>query len=184
MNTLKSHINQLIDLIQTVRDKNLRWLADNQEQQLNLKHARKMAEKDLSAQLKQKSVHLAHEIELLKTRQVTELSMLKQRCQEDLKDYNQYLAALNQLKQDIRTSFPQLPDVIALSIHHHAKILLNNMWEATDTNEKLRLENQLIQFMATVHEEADLYLNNKQVNFLPEKTLRLINHNSSNRLSH
>lgn len=173
-----------MDLIQTVKDKKLRWLADNQEQQLRLKHARKLAEKDLSAELKQKSVYLAHEIELLKTRQSTELSILKQRCREDLKDYSQYLAALKHLKQDIQANFPQVPEVIALTIHHHAKTLLNNMWETTDINEKLQLENQLIQFMATVHEEAGLDLNGKLANSLPEKTLRLINEDFSNHLTH
>lgn len=184
MKTLKQHINSLIDLIHIVKDKKLRWLADNQEQQIKLTHARMLAEKDLAAQLTQKSTQLAHEIELLKTRQATELSMVKQRCQEDLKDYQHYLAALDLLKKDIQATFPQLPEVLVLTIHRHAKMLLNNMWEATDFQEKLNLEKQLIQFMATVHEEANLHQTGNEVSSLPEKTLSLLNQNTRNQLAH
>jgi hypothetical protein len=184
VNILKPFINYLIDLTFAVKDKKLHWLADNQEQQIKLKHTRILAEKELTAKLTQKNVELAHEIELLKARQATELTLLKTRYQEDIIDYQQYLAALDLLKKEITSSFSHLPEAIALTIHHHAKTLLNKMWEATDYEEKLVLESQLIQFMTTAHEEGALYRSGKLADGLPENTLRLLNQNTQKKITH
>jgi uncharacterized protein len=175
MKTLKARIHAIVDLIHSVKDKNLRWQAANQGQQVALSNDRILAENDLAAELAKKSVALAHEIDLLKTRQQSELSMLKTRCKQDVKDYQQYLESLGQLKQAIQTRYAHLPDAIAHTIHHHAKSLLNAMWEAENLDEKLKYETQLIQFMTTVHDEMRLYRTGIQSEVMPENTLRLIN---------
>ena len=63
---------------------------------------------------------------------------------------------------------------MAFTIHHHAKHLLNLMWEAEDFEQKMHYEMQLINFMTTVHEDARMYLEGATVEKLPEKTMRLI----------
>lgn len=66
-----------------------------------------------------------------------------------------------------------MPTAVAFAIHHHAKHLLNQMWETENFADKIQLEMQLIQFMTTVHEDSRLpvtHINNS----LPEKTLALI----------
>ena len=146
----------------------------NQDQQVKLKQARVLAEKALEAELKKKSVQLEHEITLLKTKNNTELSMFKTRCKQDVKDYKQYLASLDQLKRSIQASYKHLPEAVAFTIHHHAKHLLNQMWEAKDLEQKMRYEMQLIHFMTTVHEDARLHLENATAGKFPEKTLSLI----------
>ncbi len=184
MKNLKDRILSLIDICLSVKDKNLRWQSANQAQRLNLAHDRLLAEKDLAAQLTQKSVQLAHDIELLKTRQATELTLLKSRCKEDIKDYQDYLAALDALKQDIQASFAHLPDAIALTIHHHAKSLLNTMWEATDFAEKAASERQLIQFIATAQKEALLHRSGQRVSELPHDTLQMLTQDHKQPLTH
>ena len=179
MKILKEQIHNIVNLFHSIKDKNLHWQAANQDQQIKLSHARILAEKNLAANLTKKSVALAHEIALLKTRQHAELVMLKTRCKEDIKDYQQYLESLNQLKLTIQTSYAHLPDAIAHAIHHHAKSLLNTMWEADDLEEKIRHEAQLIKFMTTVHEEARLYRTGTLGEKLPENTLKLINQDNS-----
>jgi hypothetical protein len=67
-----------------------------------------------------------------------------------------------------------LPEAVAFTIHHHAKYLLNEMWETTEFEEKMRREIQLIRFMSTVHEDARLYLEGKTKEILPERTLKFI----------
>ena len=182
MSTLKERIHQIVNLIHSVKAKNLEWQTENQDQQLKLAHARHLAEKSLQAELTKKNVQLAHEITLLKTRQDAELGMLKTRCKQDLQDYQHYLEALNQLKLTIRSSYEHLPDAVALTIHHHAKSLLNMMWDAENLEEKIKCEAQLLKFMTTVHEEARLcrtgILNQK----LPENTLNLINQDTNQSL--
>ena len=179
MKILKDKIHNIVSLIHSIKDKNLRWQVENQDQQLTLSHARLLAEQKLEAALAKKSVRLAHEIALLKTRQQAELAMLKTRCNEDVKDYQQYLDSLNQLKKAIQTSYAHLPDAIAHTIHHHAKSLLNSMWEAETQEDKIKYEAQLIRFMTTVYDEARTGNVGAAVKKLPENTLRLIEQDKS-----
>jgi hypothetical protein len=175
MKLLGHKIHNIVNLIHSIKDKNIDWRIANQDQQIKLSHARILADKTLAAELAKKSVQLAHEIDLLKTLQKSELAMLKSRCKQDIKDYQQYLASLQQLKSAIQTSYAHLPDAIAHSIHHHAKSLLNTMWEAENFEEKIKHEAQLIKFMMTVHEEARLHQAESVGERLPENTLKLIN---------
>ena len=184
MKSLKDRIHSIVDLIHSVKDKNLVWQAENQGQQLAMSHERTLAEQNLANELAKKSVQLAHEINLLKTRQSAELTMLKTRCKEDVKDYQQYLDSLNQLKLSLQSSYAHLPPAITHTIHHHAKTLLNAMWEAESLAEKIDLESQLLNFMATVHEEALLHRTGTVSEKLPENTLRLINQDTSRSLPH
>ncbi|WP_338324004.1 hypothetical protein [Candidatus Methylobacter oryzae] len=161
-------------LLHSVKDENLKWRQANQHSQAKLKHARVLAEKALEAELKKKSVQLEHDINLLKTKHNAELSMFKTKCKQDIKDYKQYLVALDQLKSSIQASYTHLPEAVAFTIHHHAKYLLNKMWEAEDFEQKIQHEMELIRFMTTVHEDARLHLEGGSVESLPEKTLSLI----------
>ena len=174
MTTLKNWAFTLLKLFHSVKDENLQWKTANQDQQVKLKHARVLAAKTLEAELKKKSVQLAHEITLLRTKNDTELSMFKTRCKQDIKDYKQYLASLDQLKRSIQASYTHLPEAVAFTIHHHAKHLLNQMWEAKDFEQKMQHEIQLIQFMTTVHEDARLNLEGTSTQKMPERTLSLI----------
>jgi hypothetical protein len=141
---------------------------------LELTRNRKLADEKLEAELTKKNAELAHEIALLRLRQNTELAMLKTRCKDDLKDYQYYLESLNRLKQTILSSYSHLPDAITLTIHHHAKSLLNRMWEADNLEDKIQCEAQLIQFMTTFHEEARLCKTGSHDDEMPKKTLDLI----------
>jgi hypothetical protein len=78
------------------------------------------------------------------------------------------------LKLSLQTSYSHLPESVALTIHHHAKHLLHNMWEAQDYEQKIRHELKLIHFMSAVHEDARLRLEDTAARNLPESTLNLI----------
>jgi len=174
MTTLKNRIFTLLKLFHSLKDENLQWKTANQDQQVKLKHARVLAAKTLEAELKKKSVQLEHEITLLRTKNDTELSMFKTRCKQDIKDYKQYLASLDQLKRSIQASYTHLPEAVTFTIHHHAKQLLNLMWETQDFEQKMQHEIQLIKFMTTAHEDARLHLEGVTTEKLPERTLGLI----------
>jgi transposase-like protein len=174
MSTLKNWVVTLLKLFHSIKDENLQWQTANQTQQVKLKHARVLASKMLEAELKKKSVQLAHEITLLRTKNDTELSMFKTKCKQDIKDYKQYLASLDQLKRSIQSSYTHLPEAVAFTIHHHAKHLLNQMWEAEDFEQKMQHEIQLINFMTTVNEDARLHMEGATTQKLPERTLGLI----------
>ena len=174
MTTFINHISALLKFFHSVKDENLQWKKANQDQQIKLKQARVLAEKALEVELKKKSVQLEHEITLLRTKNNAELSMFKTKCKQDIKDYKQYLGSLDQLKRSIQASYAHLPEAVAFTIHHHAKQLLNQMWEAEDIEQKMQHEIQLINFMTTVHEDARLHLENATAEKLPARTLSLI----------
>jgi transposase-like protein len=174
MTTFKNWILTLVKLFHSVKDENLQWKKTNQDQQVRLKHARVLAAKTLETELKKRNVQLEHELTLLRNKNNTELSMFKTKCKQDIKDYKQYLASLDQLKRSIQASYKHLPEAVAFTIHHHAKHLLNQMWEAKDFEQKMQHEIQLIKFMTTVHEDARLHLEGATTEKLPERTLSLI----------
>ncbi len=167
-------LHGLVNLLHSVKAQNLQWTRDNQSELAALREARILAEKALEAKLKKHSVQLEHEINLLKTRHDAELSMYKTRCKQDIKDYQHYLDSLDQLKSSIQNSYTHLPESVALTIHHHAKHLLHQMWEAEDDEQKIRHELRLIQFMTAAHEDARLRLEDATTAKLPESTLNLI----------
>ncbi len=156
------------------KEKRLAWQTEHFEQNQSLRQQKILAEQDLEAQLKKRSVALEHELALLRTTHHAELVMHKTKCKQNIEDYKQYLAALDDLKKSIETTYTQLPSAVAFTIHHHAKHLLNAMWDAKTDQEKMQREMQLIRFMSTVHEDARLFLEGSSNEALPEKTLKLI----------
>ena len=174
MTLIKNWLISLVRLTHSVKDETLHLQLSNQQQLNTLKQNRILQEQELAAALQKRNAQLAHDLALLKAKHDTELMIYQTRCAQDLKDYKQYLQALEQLKTAIKTSYTGLPEAVAFTIHHHAKQLLNNMWEAENLEEKLLLEMRLIQFMAAVHEDAKSYLANGGDKRLPEQTLKLL----------
>jgi len=175
MSYLKHWILSILSIFHIAKEEDLKWKQQNQQQQLKFKSARILAEKQLEAELKKRAVQLAHEISLLNTEHEAQLVTLKTKYQQEIKDYKQYLNSLDKLKISIQKSYTHLPEAMAFAIHHHAKQLLNQMWETENFQHKMQLEMQLIKFMTTVHEESRLFLEGGMLNKLPEKTLALIN---------
>ena len=183
MTRLKNWILYISNLFHSVKDENLKWQQANQGSQIRLKHAQILAEKTLEAELKKKTVQLEHEISLLNTKHLAELSMLKTKCQQDVKDYKEYLDSLDQLKSSIQISYIGLPEAVAFTIQHHAKYLQNKIWEAENFEQKMQHEMQLIRFMMTVHEDARLSLEGENAGNLPERTLNLIRRSTPSHLN-
>lgn len=176
MSLFNEWLLDLVNLFHSVKNKNLQWRQDNLKQQSELKQRQALADKALEAALKKKSLQLEHDIALLKTKNAAELSMLKTKCKQDIQDYKQYLSSLDKLKESIRNSYVHLPESVAFTIHHHAKYLLHKMWEAEDFEEKIQHEMQLIKFMTAVHEDARMHSKDTITGKLPERTLKLIQH--------
>ena len=171
---LKNWLLTIVKTVHELKSERLDWDYTNQKKQAELKQAQVLAEKTLIEELKKRSRQLKHDLTLLQTQHTAELLMFKTKCQQDVKDYKQYLASLDQLKHSIQNSYTHLPEAVAFTIHHHAKSLLNQMWEANSFEEKMRHEIQLIRFMSIVHEDARQYLEGENKEILPERTLEFI----------
>lgn len=174
MSLVNRWLNEAMSFWRSQRDENLRWHLSRQHDVAELQRSRMLAEQALLAQLKKQSQQLAHELALSEARNRNELEMVKIQCKQDLKDYQQYLDSLDKLKQSLQASYAHLPEAVAFTIHHHAKLLLNRMWDEEDPQEKLKIELQLIQFMTAVHEDSLSALSRNGSEVLPQKTLAFI----------
>lgn len=174
MSFLHRWLNGALAIWRGERDENLRWQLARQQDVAALRQARMLAEQALVAQLKKQAQQLAHELAMGETLHANELAMLKIQCKQDLKDYQQYLQSLDKLKLSLRENFAHLPEAVAFTIHHHAKQLLNRMWDEQDPVAKLKVEMQLIQFMTAVHEDSIGSLTADKPESLPQKTLAFI----------
>ena len=167
-------IAQALAFIRRSRDEHLHWRLSRQQSLAELRQAQAVAEQALVAQLRKQTQELAHELELSKAKHDNRLEMVKIQCQQDLQDYQQYLQSLDRLKESLRTSYAHLPEAVSFTIHHHAKQLLNRMWEAEDTQQKLKIEMQLLQFMTAVHEDSQASLQADGGAAMPQKALAVM----------
>jgi len=162
-------------LINSVKSANLDWQQERQQQAQSLHASKALAKHELRAKLKSRQVQLQHDITMLKQNQASELSMLQAQCDQNLRDYKQYLDSIDQLKILIQDSFSHLPDAVSLTIHHHAKQILQQMWASDDIQQKLQHESQLIQFMTAVHRDTlESPSESAEHPQLPNRTLEII----------
>ncbi|MGD0959043.1 MAG: hypothetical protein ABSB19_04475 [Methylomonas sp.] len=180
MSVITRWLNSGLDFLRRSLDENLHWQIQRQEHLSELKQTRALAEQALAAQLRKHAQQLAHELAVTKTKHNNELAMVKIQCKQELKDYQQYLLSLDKLKESLRNTYTDLPEAMAYTIHHHAKQLLNNMWDAEDNREKMKFEMQLLQFMAAVHEDNQSCLLGAGSTNLPLKALAIIDADSEN----
>lgn len=174
MSIIARSLAAALEFLRRSRDDHLNWQLLRQSDVAELRHANRLAEQDLIAELKKREQQLAHELAVLQTQNLNQLEMVKTQCQQDLKDYQDYLRSLDRLKVSLSNRYQHLPEAVAFTIHHHAKQLLNEMWEAEGQQQRLRLEMQLLQFMTAVHEDSQIALPGSDNAALPEKTLACI----------
>lgn len=174
MSVIHRWLNTALRFWRDKRDEHLGWQIARHQDLAALHRARAVAEQALLAELKKQAQQLQHELEVSRTRNDNELEMVKIQCKQDLKDYQQYLESLDKLKQSLRNSYAHLPEAVAFTIHHHAKQLLNRMWNETEPQEKLKIEMQLIQFLTAVHEDSLSALTHGGKEALPQKALSFI----------
>lgn len=164
-----------INLFNSVKSGNLRWQQEKQSEIQTLKNLKALDKQSLQADLKKRQAQFEHELEKMKQTHATDISMLKAQSEQQLRDYKQFLDSIDQLKTLIQKSYSHLPSTVSLMIHHHAKQMLNQMWECEDIQEKLEHEAKLLELMTAVHNDTqDLPLEVVAEQQFPKRTLRLI----------
>jgi hypothetical protein len=171
---IKQWTQGVMTFVYALLEQHLNWQTQTQEQRQHYKKNKRMVEKDLEALLKKRQLILEHELNLITSQNQSELALLKIKHKQDIKDYRDYLKALDQLKNKIRDHYQHLPEAMIFTIHHHAKNLLNKMWETDDLHEKMNNEQQFIAFMTALHNDLNEPSKNDGRNEYPADTLKLI----------
>ncbi len=168
----------LLSFFGALKKERRKWRRQEDLDALELRRRQSEIELALEAERRRRLLQLEHELEVIKRRQQFELSLLEQKQAQDRRDYERYLKAVDQLQEQLRGAFRHAPEVIVLTIHHHAKQLLDRMWEAEDLHQRLQREQEFVKFLTTVYEDT-LQAAGEGQPVLPQRALRLMLHHSS-----
>ena len=164
-----------MNLFLSAKSENLRWQQEKQQQIYSVKRNKERAKQTLQAELQKQKAEFVFQLTKMKQQHETSLTMFKAECEQQVRDYKQYLDSIDQLKSLIQKNYSHLPDAVSLTIHHHAKQILKQMWECQDIEEKLQHETRLIDLMTTVHQDTlDSVDASHSDTQLPKRTLELI----------
>ncbi len=131
-----------------------------------------------SAELKQlkelNRIQIKHEVELLKIKFSEQLNRVEASEAQTTRDYKEFLEMIDEMKSQIVEAYPDMPKVMALIIHQHAKQLIDELWN--NPNEQLQNQNRarLTHFIKVVYDDTTLGLVTSQSKKTPENTLNLI----------
>ncbi|MGB3207034.1 MAG: hypothetical protein WBB28_18775 [Crinalium sp.] len=155
----------LVGFINAIRDENIRWQQEHLPLITEIDKQRKLSKQDIEQELKRRQLRFESEIQ-----------QLKLEGESQIRDYKEFLDAVDKIKDDIRKSYQQLTLPLALGIHQYAKRLLTQMWNSNDLYEREKYERKLFDFLYTVSEDISLLPSNEYEErpFFPEKTLKLI----------
>ena len=159
-----------------VKSENLQWQLENYKKVHELNCQTQLSKQELEAKLEKQKAEFSFQLDRLKQQHAIDLTMFKAECGQQVRDYKQYLDSIDQLKNLIQQSYSHLPDAISLTIHHHAKQILKQMWEAENLAEKMQFETSLLDLMTRVHQDTqDKLVQNQKGKQIPVRTLELIN---------
>ena len=158
-----------------VKSENLQWQQENHKKVHDLNSQSKHEKQALKASIDKQKAEFSFQLDHLKQQHETDLLMFKAECEQNINDYKQYLESIDQLKDMIQQRYSHLPDAISLTIHHHAKQILKQMWETKDFAKKMRLETSLLDLMTRVYQDTkDEIKQSQQDKQIPVRTLELI----------
>ncbi len=169
-----SMTGRFIDLARRLRHENREHRRRVDADLLDLQRRQTQVELDLEAEKRKRLLELEYELEKIRRQQQVELTLLERKLEQELKDYERYLEAVERLQEQLYQAFAHTPEVIVLTIHHHAKQLLDKMWEADDLNLRLERERELVKFLTTVYEDTLKAQEGEEQTLLPRRALRLM----------
>jgi hypothetical protein len=117
---------------------------------------------------------LEHELNMLRVRFDAEITREREKEASDTRDYLQFLATIDEMKQKMLKTFSDMPPPMVHIIHHHAKQLIDRMWKANDEVSKRLCEAKFAGFLMAVFEDSRQALITAGGEKLPTKTLKLI----------
>jgi hypothetical protein len=154
----------LTTFINAIRSENLEWRRRKADEIAGLRKKHRLLDMELEHELAKREIELREEIKRIEMQE-----------QSVTRDYKEFLHEIDQLKGRIITTFTNMPKPMALLIHHHAKQMLNEMWQADDLNERLAHEQKLLNFMSVIYDDTLRLSYEGELARLPMKTIEFMN---------
>jgi hypothetical protein len=136
--------------------------------------ARKRINREKAELRRQKEVEnttIDYELEMLKIKLSEQLLRVKERESRTTQDYKEFLDMIDEMKVQIVEAYPDMPKVMALVIHQHAKRLIDEMWNNPDEQMQHQCRARLSKFIQIVYDDTAEVLLAGDRSKLPSKTL-------------
>ncbi|NOT13434.1 MAG: hypothetical protein HOP23_16685 [Methylococcaceae bacterium] len=117
------------------------------------------------------NAQISYELEALKIKFSEQLQRIKAREARTTLDYKEFLEMIDEMKVQIIEAYPDMPKVMALVIHQHAKRLIDDIWNNPDEQMQSQCRAKLSQFIQVVYDDTTAVLFDNQHSKIPSKTL-------------
>ena len=117
------------------------------------------------------NAQIAYELDLMRIRFSEQLLRTKARETRTTQDYKEFLDMIDEMKVQIIEAYPDMPKVMALVIHQHAKRLIDDIWNNPDEQMQNQCRAKLAQFIKVVYDDTTAVLIDNQRSKIPNKTL-------------
>lgn len=153
------------DFINNLREENIKWKQENILTLNELESLRRLSKQETEQALRRRQVYFKYK-----------LQQKKKAVEDELKDFQDFLSAIDQLKDNLKQYYPNMPVPLILIVHQHVTQALVRMWDSNDFQERSKYEQQLLDFFLSISEDINLASSQEDQDtyYLPEKTLKLI----------
>jgi hypothetical protein len=117
------------------------------------------------------NAQITYELEAMKIKFSEKLQRIKAREARTTLDYKEFLDMIDEMKVQIIEAYPDMPKVMALVIHQHAKRLIDDIWNNPDEHMQSQCRAKLSQFIQVVYDDTSTVLFDNQRSKIPSKTL-------------
>ena len=126
---------------------------------------------ELRQQKEVDNAKIEYDIEMLRVKLSEQLIRVKAREARTTQDYKEFLDMIDEMKVQIVEAYPDMPKVMALVIHQHAKQLIDDMWNNPDEQMQNQCRARLSQFIKIVYDDTAGVLLAGDHSKLPNKTI-------------
>lgn len=141
---------------------------------IDTRHKRIQALADLKKQKQISDMQVQHELNMLEIKFAEQLQRIQERESRITQDYREFLDQIDEMKTQIVEAFPDMPKVMALIIHQHAKHLVDKMWNDSSDKDHSLFQAELTAFLGLVLDDTTRVLVDNDMAKIPSKTLEYI----------
>lgn len=162
----------IMEFVNELRDQNLEWKRARIDDKHDLQEKEDIGRANRKGRAMEERIKYENAIKEQKLKHEQQMEAIKISGEHRLKNYKDFLHAVNDMKQDLRRLYPEMPLVTALLLHHHASDLLDKMWHEKDEYEHERLKGRFVKFLLAAQDDA-LSISSES-NHIPRKMIELL----------
>jgi hypothetical protein len=168
----RSFATSMMEFINELKTQSLEWEQNNSEEISELREQRALAKERIQGRASEERAKFKNELEKQQLEHEQKMEEIKVSGERRLRNYKEFLDAVDGMKQDLQRLYPDMPLATSLLLHHHASNLLERMWHEKDEYERGKLQEKFVIFLMAAQDDA-LAISESKAR-VPQKMLSLI----------